>query len=150
MFQKSTDPNSKSDKRVNKRGEEYNRAVVTVKQNQKEKELAMGMMEAMMQQQRLEQTKSELANLVTELTMKQKLLDAQMMQQQPLPQMPQAELPSMGAPPMDMGMGMPVGQEMPMPPPQGGYMPMEQGMPIDMGMQPPGVPGGDYMMPPMI
>jgi len=155
MYKNSIDPNSKADKKVNERGEAYNRAKVTVAQNQKEQELTQGALANVLMMQQTEASKKELLDLAAKLDLQQKMLDNDLMVMKQnmalggLPQMPQPELPSM--PPMDPMMGgdpMAMGG-MPPPPPQGmgGMPPMD---PMMAPAPPQGAPAGDYMMPPMM
>ena len=135
MFQKKAqDRNSIKDNSTNRRGEAYNQAVVTVRQNLKEQELMQGALANVMQMQMIQSQKQELMDLVAKVDLQQKLLDNKMMAAEAPP------LPG-GLPPMP-------GEGLPMMPPMGGD-PMMGGMPpppMD-GMPPMGDPGMGGMPP---
>lgn len=155
ITKRATDKFSKRDSLTNRKGEEYNRAVVTVKQNEKEKELMQAGMSNIMMQMQVMQQKQELLDLAAKIDLQQKLLDNKItatQQMQPLPQ----ELPQMpGLPSMPPG-AMPPPEMMGMPPEAMGPQGMPIGAPIgDMGLppgmpMPPPAPYGDSVMPPMM
>lgn len=141
------------DDKINKRGEEYNRAVVTVQQNRKELELSQSMMQSMMMQQQVQMGKQELIDLAAKIDLQQKMLDNKISAIAPplpqeLPQMPNGGLPSMpsdGQPYSDQpypdksmvipedpyGAGDPNGGQLAMSP-----QPMKQGLPTGQSGMP--------------
>ena len=125
---------AKSDKAINRAGEAYNRARVTVRQNQKEEELKQGALQNMMMQQQIMMQKQELIDMSAKIDLQQKMLDNKIaVSQQPpmsfagLP--PLQQLPQQGGMPMDPAM---MGQDpnagMPMDPAMMGGAPMDPAM----------------------
>ena len=142
------DVSATKDVAKNKRSEEYNRAVVTVRQNQKEKELSQGLMSQMLLQQQIETSKQALMDLVAKIDLQQRILENKMkvmdqsMQQQASPtiQAPADLMNILSGSAAALGPSQPPG----MPPGAGGGQPDAQGVGgqgIPPGM-PPGMPPG--------
>lgn len=146
------DVSATKDVAKNKRSEEYNRAVVTVRQNQKEKELSQGLMSQMLLQQQIETSKQALMDLVAKIDLQQRILENKMkvmdqsMQQQAPPtiQAPADLMNMLSGSASALGpvqqQGMPSGMPPGMPPEAGGGQPDVQGG-GGPGM-PPGMPQG--------
>ena len=119
---------AKSDKEINRRGEEYNRALTTVAQNKKEQEITQGALQNILMMQQVQVETAKLKELAANLKIQQDMMTAQLAAPVPvsppgqeLPMMPGQQLPMMPpgaeamAPPMDPSM---MGGE-PMPPAYG-------------------------------
>lgn len=83
---------AKSDKALNRTGEAYNRAKITVRQNQKEEELKQGALQNMMIQQQVMMQKQELIDMSAKIDLQQKMLENKIAAAQQ-PPMPFAGLP---------------------------------------------------------
>ena len=145
---------AKSDRKANERAQEYNRALVTVNQKNKEEELQQGMVAQLMMQQQTQLQMQKLQDLAAGLDLQTRMLDNKitaMQQAPPIPFGPEA-LPQVNVPgglPQDLG-GMPP-QGMPMEPqgiPMGGAPPIEQLPP--QGMPPQGADPNATVPPPFM
>ena len=109
---------SKSDKKVNQRAQEYNRAAVTISQKKKEQELQAGFTANMMMQQQMAMEKAKLLDLAQKIDMQTRITDNKLMmleQQQQAQQAP-PPIPFAGnAIPQDMMLNLPQ-QEAPIDP----------------------------------
>ena len=124
---------AKSDKAINRAGEAYNRARVTVRQNQKEEELKQGALQNMMMQQQMMTQKQELIDMSATIDLQQKLLDNKITasQQPPMPFAglpPLQQLPMQGQPMDPAVMGQDPNAGMPMDPAMMGGAPMDPAM----------------------
>jgi len=169
MIRKSFDLAYSRDDRINRRGEEYNRAIVTVKQRQKEQELMQATLANIMQLQMLQQKEMALMDLVSKIDLQQKLLDNKLRAMEdafrqrdilggpppePLPVLNAPPPPDAApAPPVMMGGEPPVmmGGEPPVPPGivYGGGAGDDADMYMQSGGAVPGMPSGDAKLPPL-
>lgn len=96
---------AKSDKAINRAGEAYNRAKVTVRQNQKEEELKQGALQNMMMQQQLMNGKQELIDMSAKIDLQQKMLENKITAAQ------QPPMPFAGLPPLQQLPQVPTGDD---------------------------------------